>query len=89
MKTSIIIFFIILLSGCATQAPVVEVRTQIVKVPVTVLCDVKIPVKPNYNFDKLTQDDSLFDKVKALLADRILRDAYELELAVALNTCVK
>ena len=78
--------FILLLSGCACD-PVVKIQTQEVMVPVSVPCKAVVPQKPDYNFDKATADQSIFDKTKALLADRKLSAGYEEELVAALKSC--
>ena len=81
--------FIAILSGCATTEPVINTIIQKEEVPVAVPCKVDIPVKPAYNFDKVTADQDIFDKTKALLADRKLSQGYEGQLLAALSTCVK
>ena len=81
--------FIAILSGCATTEPVINTVIQKVEVPVAVPCKVTVPAKPDYNFDKVTVDQDVFDKTKALLADRKLSQGYEGELIAALNTCIK
>lgn len=77
------------LIGCATTEPVINTVIQEVKVPVAVPCSVAIPVKPEYNFDKVTVDKDIYKKTQAILADRKLRQGYEVELEAALNSCVK
>lgn len=67
------------LTGCAT--------TQTVKVPIPVPCKTPDPQPPDFTFPKMTTEDSLFAKVKALLIDRELSKAYEIELTAALQSC--
>ncbi len=86
---SIILILLVLLSGCGTTTPAIQVKTQIVEVPVAVFCEITMPEVPKYNFDALKKEDSIHDKVKALLADKELRSAYEIKLAIALNSCRK
>ena len=81
--------FIAILAGCATTDPVIKTVIQKEEVPVAVPCKVAIPTKPDFNFDKLTEDKDIFDKTKALLADRKLHQGYEAELLAALNSCIK
>lgn len=87
-KSLIVIPFILV--GCATtQEPVIKTVIQEVKVPVSVPCKVETPQKPVYNFDKVTPEQDVFEKVKALLADRTISKGYEGELEAALNACTK
>lgn len=90
MKNSIILV-VILLSGCACvpPEPVIKIEIQRVEVPIAVPCKAVTPTKPDFNFDKLTVEQNVFDKTKALLADRKLHLGYEGELLTALNSCVK
>lgn len=76
-----------LISGCATTEPAIQTIIQRVEVPIEVPCKQEIPVKPDFNFDDLREEDPLFDKTKALLADRKLHIAYEEELLAALKAC--
>ena len=89
MQNNILIFAIILLSGCATTEPVINTVIQKVEIPIAMPCKVEIPVKPDFNFDKLKIDQAVFEKTKALLADRKLHMGYEGELLTALNSCVE
>jgi hypothetical protein len=89
MQNNILILSIILLSGCATTEPVINTVIQRVEVPIAVPCKAVVPVKPDFNFDKLKAEQTVFDKTKALLADRKLHMGYEGELLTALNSCVK
>ena len=90
MKNIITIFAVTLISvGCATTRPVIDVQTQEVEVPIAMPCVVLVPVAPIFNFDRVTVDQELFDKTKALLADRKLHLGYETELLAALNSCIK
>ena len=70
---------LLLLSACAT--------TQTVKVPVPVECKTPTPAAPEFGFEKLSKNDDLYVKVRALLADRELSKAYETELLAALLSC--
>lgn len=89
MRNNILICAIILLSGCATTEPAINTVIQTVEVPVAVPCKAIVPTKPDFNFDKLTIEQDVFDKTKALLADRKLHLGYEGELLAALNSCIK
>jgi len=89
MRYFIIAIMVAILAGCATPAPVIDVKTQKVEVPVEVPCKVTVPPAPDYNFNKSKPTDSVFDKTKALLADRDLSLGYQAQLLAALNSCVK
>jgi len=73
-------------SGCATKE-IIKYETITVEVPIPIGCLTPIPPKPDYNFDRLTVDSDIFEKIKALLADRKLAIAYEKELESALASC--
>ena len=89
MQNNLLICAIILLSGCATTEPVSNTVIQRVEVPIAVPCKAVVPLKPDFNFDKLTIDQDVFDKTKAVLADRKLHLGYEGELLAALTSCIK
>ena len=78
----------VFLASCATpREPVINTVIQRVEIPIMVPCKVDTPTLPEFNFDKLTEESNIFDKVKAILADRIIREAYEEELRIALSSC--
>jgi hypothetical protein len=77
------------ISGCATDGPVINTVIQRVEVPIEVPCKAVVPTAPDLNFGKVTVDQDVFDKTKALLADRKLQLGYETELLTALNSCIK
>jgi hypothetical protein len=85
----LIIGLVILLSACATTDPVINTVVQKVEVPIAVPCEAEVPVRPDFNFDKLTPEQDVFEKTRALLADRKLHLGYETELLAALNSCIK
>lgn len=76
---------ICLLSACST--PDIRYEVKEVKVPIPVACQTPHPDKPDYHFEKLSLTASLYDKVKALLADRRLYQSYTQELDAALKSC--
>lgn len=82
-----ILTVVLLLSACATDKPVIQTEIQKVEVPISIPCNVDIPVPPQFNFDKLTIDQDIYDKSKSLLADRSLHIGYENELLAALTSC--
>lgn len=70
---------VVLLAGCAGREP--EVRTVRVEVPV------RVPCKTQEVAAGLKKSDDLELKVRALLAERRQRIAYERELVVAAGAC--
>jgi len=89
LKSSLLISAL-MLTGCATTTPPgIKTEIQRVEVPVPVPCKAVVPIKPDFNFDKLTVDKDIFEKSQALLADRLLSKGYETELLAALNSCIK
>lgn len=72
------------ISGCAAS-PAVPVG---VSIAVPVPCAVAVPSKPTFPWDTLAGDEDIFTIVKTLLADVQARRAYELQLEVALASCV-
>ena len=78
---------IILLTGCATTPPAMQLVTQRVEVPISVPCATATPLAPDYCFKKLTTADDIFNKTKCLLSDRQLSIGYETELTAALQSC--
>lgn len=89
-KIVITSILVLMLSACSTPKPpdpVIKTETQIVKVPTPIPCATDIPLKPDFNFDKLSKDKDIFEKVKVLLADISLHLGYEKELLTALKSC--
>jgi hypothetical protein len=80
----VVILSALLLASCATKERIV---VQKVSVPVGVPCKVKIPDAPPYAVDDLDLNASIFDKAKALLAEREQRKAREAELEAAARSC--
>ena len=72
--------------GCATAPdPVIDVRTVNVAVPVP--CREPVPAKPSFPMDGLRPGTSLNQFVSAALAERLVRDGYQLQLETALRAC--
>ena len=84
MKT-VIAFFLILLTGCATITPPAQPIE--VKVPVAVPCRVTAPTRPAFAVDALAVGSSLWDQMAALTAERLQRIGYESELEAAVRSC--
>lgn len=72
-----------ILAGCASPPRVPEQ----VLVPVPVPCKVEMPKAPAWATASLKPDADIFDQVKAILAERRQRIAYEAQLEAALNAC--
>ena len=68
------------LAGCASMP-------QRYEVPVQVPCRVTVPEKPVWATESLAPGADIFDQVKALLAERRQRQAYELKLEAAAKAC--
>ena len=81
------IISIFALAGCATDGPVINTVIQKVEVPISVPCKAEIPATPVYSFDQLSTEQDIFEKTRAVLADRHLHMGYETELLAALNSC--
>ena len=74
------------LAGCATTPePAIDVRT--VKVAVPVPCREPVPDRPAFPMDDLRPGASLNQFVSAALAERLVRDGYQLQLETALRAC--
>ena len=85
-KQALAALAILTLAGCTTTPePVIEVRTVNVAVPVP--CREPMPDKPDYPMDGLRPGTSLNQFVSAALAERLVRDGYELQLETALRAC--
>ncbi|MCO7557650.1 hypothetical protein [Metapseudomonas otitidis] len=78
--------FLIALAGCAGRQEA-EPRIVRVEVPVAVPCRVEEVAVPPWAASTLRAGDSLEVKVRALLAERLQRQGYELELLAALKAC--
>lgn len=74
----------LLLAGCGTAPP----ATQIVEVPVHVPCVKDVPVRPEYEFEKMSLTESNGSKVLALARDWARGREYEGSLEAALAGCV-
>lgn len=90
MKIALIALPLLILVGCATTPKeIVKVETITVKVPVYTACAVKVPVQPAYVTQNIPANGTLYEKMQALLSDRILSLVYEKELEGALVLCTK
>ena len=81
------IALVIALTGCETVKVVTEYKE--VKVPIAVPCAVDVPNRPEFFFVQLKDEEDIFVKVKALLADRKLYEGYTNELLKLLDLCRK
>lgn len=80
-----LVLLALVLTGCAGREP--EVRTVRVEVPVLVSCKTKEVAVPPWAAVGLKKTDSLEVKVRALLAERRQRVAYERILLSAVSAC--
>jgi hypothetical protein len=80
----------LLLTACATLPSPSQVITQEVKVPIAVLCVSSLPSHDPYPDSQaaVKAANTLFDKVKLILAGRSLRDAFEAEQGAVLQACL-
>lgn len=79
----------LLAAGCATPpATRPTVQTVEVRVPVPVPCAVAVPPPPAWATDGLPAEPGLLEAVRALLAERIQRRAYQAELEAVVRACV-
>ena len=85
MKLLLAACVLVLLMGCAAKEP--EVRTVRVEVPVLVPCNTKVVAAPPWATTALKKIDGLELKVRALLAERRQRIAYEAELVAMVGSC--
>lgn len=85
MKTAIfLIAACALLAGCATKT---HVEIQRVAVPVPVECKEPVPQEPVWPTRILALDATIDEFTRAAMAELLRRDAYELLLFTALESC--
>ena len=87
MGNKILIPIVLGLAGCVSLPNATEVTVEHVNVPIEQPCQVATPERPEFKFKTLTIADGLEKKVRVLLHDRILHEAYEHELETALKAC--
>lgn len=75
---------VLILTGCAATPPT---GTTEVGIPVPVPCHAPVVEKPAFAVEALAIGAIILDQVKALLAERRQRQAYEAELEVAVKAC--
>jgi hypothetical protein len=74
------------LSACAGD-PVTVYKPVSVDVPISTPCKVPVIERPASPVDNLLANAPMFDRVRALLADRELRISYETQLEAAAKAC--
>lgn len=84
MKVFIAAVALCILAGCATTQPGAPVE---VKVAVPVKCVADEPAVPTWAADLLEKGATVYEMVRALLADEKVARAYEDELRAALRSC--
>jgi hypothetical protein len=77
------LLLILLLAGCATKPPTVEV-----KVPVYVPCVTAAPARPAFAFPVLPDNASEGEKVLALARDTLFHFKYEAQLEAVVAGCL-
>lgn len=89
MKRAALVVAALTLSACATTAPPKPVTTVEVKVPVQVKCSPAIGPDPAYpdTPEALKNASDLFDRVRLLVAGRLMRINREAELNAAIKAC--
>ncbi len=89
MKLTLIAFGVsLLVAGCATQPPPQVIEKPVrVDVPVPVRCKIAPVPRPAFAFDAALPTWGLYNKGRALLADREQRQAYEGQLEAAVRAC--
>lgn len=77
------------LSACATTPPAPQIVTKTVQVAVPVACKPAIGAEPAYpdTDAALKAAPDIYQRVKLLVAGRLLRVAREAELTAAMNAC--
>ncbi len=80
MRAAVALAIALALAGC-------ETTTKVVKVPVSVPCKVDLPKPPVWATESLKPEASIFDQVKALLAERRQRQGYQQQLEAAIAGC--
>ncbi|MBO2926636.1 hypothetical protein J5H83_05335 [Pseudomonas otitidis] len=86
MRLGIVMGWVFALAGCAGRQEA-EPRVVRVEVPVAVPCRVEEVRAPSWATATLKAGDPLEVKVRALLAERLQHQGYELELLAALKAC--
>ena len=80
----------LLAAGCAAPpAGVPSVQALEVRVPVPVPCAAAVPLPPAWATEGLPAEPGLIEAVRALLAERIQRRAYQAELEAVVRACVE
>lgn len=85
MKCLLVGCVLTLMMGCAAKES--NVRTVRVEVPVLVPCNTEVVTVPPWATTYLKKTDGLELKVRALLAERRQRIAYEAELVAMVGSC--
>ena len=81
MLLAVLVLVCLPLAGCGPRLP------ERVLVPVEVPCKVDVPARPVWATKALPADADIFDQVRALLAERKQRIAYERLLEAAVASC--
>lgn len=93
MRILLSIFFLFLISSCATK-PEIEYRTvykyEEVEIPLPVFCVPKKVEKPKiFPIDTITEEMKTIEKAKRLAESLELYKIYSIDLEIVLNECSK
>lgn len=86
MKHGIVIA-VILMTGCAEKSDTSPPSTVEVLVPVAVKCAISQPVPPAFSVDSLAIGSSIDVQMRALRAERLQRQGYEVLLRAEIDKC--
>ncbi len=75
----------LLLAGCVSSGSVTKPVT--VEMPVPVPCRAPVVLHPVWPTESLPENGTLFEHVRAMLAENELRQAYEIQLEAAIKAC--
>lgn len=89
MSRALILALALTLAGCATEGPPAPLPPITTTVPIPVSCVPDLGAKPEFpdTDAALKSAPSTFDRIKLLVAGRILRIAYQAKLEAALAAC--
>ena len=69
MQNNLVLVAALFLVGCTTS-PTIKTVVQRVEIPIAIPCKAQAPVKPEFNFGKLSEEQAIDEKAKALLNEK-------------------
>jgi hypothetical protein len=75
----------LVMTACTSTLP--APGASVLPIPLAVPCQTNPIERPAFATSRLPPESDIFDKVKALLAERLQRQAYEERLEAALSAC--